>query len=217
MNVTIWIKYYDKNKVKRHFEYTEKEKYVDFDIEEKKLSDLRLAFIDKSYDGEGKIYYDLSTGKLWRLAKIKDICVDEGTFNSPLNALKWWRKNGSWNFPREFLDGEYPDFNRMFKRATKEIAGFLIVNGKLFIETTIPYYVISTFGWGNNSGGTALFVHRSPKGSVPIFDNEWTFSALDGKAAVSRADEVAEERGDTKDVGKFKTLIEVFMPELKYE
>ena len=42
---------------------------------------------------------------------------------------------------------------------------------------------------------------------------ECYFSALDGDAAVSEANRIAQLRGDTKDIGKFKKFIEVLIPQ----
>ena len=51
-------------------------------------------------------------------------------------------------------------------------------------------------------------------GYNPNISRDCYFSALDGEAAVIYANKVAAGRGDTKDVGKFKPLIKVYMPEL---
>lgn len=48
----------------------------------------------------------------------------------------------------------------------------------------------------------------------PNIRNDNYFAALDGKKAVEYANSVAAGRGDTNDVGRFKELIIVHMPEL---
>lgn len=88
---------------------------------------------------------------------------------------------------------------------------YILVDGELYIETAEPRYVINTFGLGHNHGGTGMFVeyHYNPN-----IRNDNYFSALDGKKAVEYANSVAAGRGDTNNVGSFKELIVVHMPEL---
>ena len=213
MKIKTWIKYYDKVKVNRHYEYIEQEEYVDFTIFETTLSALSIAFEDNSFEGQGKIYYDPTTRTLWRKAIIRDICVDEGEFDTPIAALSWWREHGSWFFPREWRDGEYPNKEKMMEAIQKEEQMYLLVDGELYIKTKTPFYHIAIFGLGNNrnNSGTGLFVSFADH---PTIDNEISFNALSGEKAVETANRIAKERGDTNDIGSFKAYIKVYMPEL---
>ena len=99
----------------------------------------------------------------------------------------------------------------MIKMARKETAEYLLVDGELYTQTTEPRYCIYTFGLGHNHGGTALSVDY---GYNPNISKDCYFSALDGEKAVKEANETAARRGDTKDIGRFKAEITVYMPEL---
>lgn len=97
------------------------------------------------------------------------------------------------------------------KEMRKEARQYIIVDGCVWRECGEPRYVVNTFGLGHNHGGTGLFVEKSYNPNIP---NRNYFSALDGDKAVAWANQVAERRGDTKDVGRFETMIEVLLPEM---
>jgi len=86
----------------------------------------------------------------------------------------------------------------------------LVIDGEVWQQCGEPRYEINTFGLGHNHGGTGLFVDHNYNPNIPSRNY---FSALDGDKAVAYANEVAQRRGDTKDVGKFEKMIEVLMPE----
>ena len=96
------------------------------------------------------------------------------------------------------------------KRYQEAAKGFLVVDGAVWRRSGEPRYVVNTFGLGHNHGGTGLFVETGYNPNIP---NTNYFSALDGDKAVAYANKVAERRGDTNNVGKFKKMIEVFIPE----
>ena len=213
MKIKTWIKY-EENYIPprcRKPRYTEKEEYVDAELREVNAENLQLAFEDKSYSGKGKIYfYD---GKLWSKVKLGGfIChPEEYGISTVLEELKWRNERCSWFFPREWRDGEHPDRERMLFAVKNAMGNYVLICGEVYEETAEPRYVVNTFGLGHNHGGTGMFVEYHYNENIR---KENYFSALDGDAAVAYANKVAAGRGDTKDVGKFRKLITVYMPEL---
>lgn len=194
----------------RKLRYNRIEEFVYDNLAETTMENLKLAFEDNSYDGEGKIY--LFRKKLWRKARVRDICCDdEGKFKTPLEAFIYWRAISSEFFPREWRDGEHPDKKKMLKAVRNETKTFLLVDGELYTQTTEPRYVVMTFGLGHNHGGTALMVthHYNPNIRKTAY-----FNALQGDEAIAYANEKANTRGDTNDVGTFEKQIVVHLPEL---
>ena len=98
----------------------------------------------------------------------------------------------------------------LMKKYREEAKRYLLIDGAVWGESGEPRYVVNTFGLGHNHGGTGLFVEEYYNHNIP---NTNYFSALDGDAAVAYANKVAERRGDTNDVGKFKKMIEVLIQE----
>ena len=96
----------------------------------------------------------------------------------------------------------------MIGKAIADMREYLLVDGNLYIKTSVPFYCITTFGLGMNHGGTGLFVHYNRKWRKKEFD------ALHGKEAVQKATEIALQRGDTESVPHFHEMIVVHMPEL---
>jgi hypothetical protein len=71
---------------------------------------------------------------------------------------------------------------------------FLVVDGEVWTKTTEPRYVVQTFGFGGNHGGTALLTTTYDNSNIAASSY---FRADEFEAARSYAIEVAEERGDT--------------------
>lgn len=213
MKIKTWIKYEESYLPPRcrKMRYRECEEYVDINLAETTMENMKLAFEDNSYSGKGKIYF--FHNKLWTKAKITDICApsDEDIYSSSLDALIYWREHSSCFFPRAWRDGEHPDKKHMVAMARKETRDFLLVDGELYKVTSEPRYEIVTFGLGHNHGGTGMFCSYNYN---PNIRKESYFSALQGEQAVAYANKVAAGRGDTKDVGKFKPFIVCHMPEL---
>lgn len=212
MKIKTWIKYeehYLPEKCKK-LRYRKCEGYVNITLAETSSDNLRLAFEDRSYEGQGKIY--LYNGKLWRLATIRNICAggeDEYGYHTPLEALAYWNEHGSKYFKFDF------DRERGMKTSKAAVIGqaradmnkYLLVDGELYVMTSVPFYTISTFGLGSNHGGTGLFVSY----------DKWKhkeFDALHGKEAVEKATKIALGRGDTDSVKNFHEMIVVYIPEL---
>lgn len=214
MKIKTWIKY-EEGYIPprcRKMRYRECEEYVNTNLQEVELSDMQLAFEDKSYFGKGKIYF--YHGKLWCKSKMNDICAgedDEHGYHTPLEAFIWWKEHSSCYFGNRWDDGVHPDKEVIMKRLRKDMKKYLLVNGKLFQQTPEPRYVINVFGLGHNHGGTGMFCEYRYN---PNICKDSYFPATEGEAAVAYANKTAAERGDTKDVGKFKPFIIVHMPEL---
>ena len=194
--------------------YNEREEHVDINLSEVTMTDLQLAFEDFSYNGAGEIFF--YKGKLWRKSSIRDICAggeDEHGYHTPLEALAWWNEHGSRYFCCRYPDHDeqYTSRKAMLKKARSDMRGYLLVDGELYQVTTEPRYCIYTFGLGHNHGGTSLSVDYRYNPNISKFRY---FSALQGEAAVSEANRIAQMRGDSKDVGRFKAEIKVYMPEL---
>lgn len=215
MKIRTWIKYEESYIPPRCRKprYKECEDYIDINLSEATMSDLRLAFEDSSYGGAGKIY--LYRGKLWKQAKLSNPSIaEEYGFKTPLDELLYWHENCStyfrFSFDREHY-GKDTSRQAVVKKARDDMKRFILVDGVLFERSGEPRYCIYTFGLGHNHGGTALSVNY---GYNPNISKTRYFSALQGVEAVAEANRIAQGRGDTDDVGRFKAEISVFMPEL---
>ena len=213
MKIRTWIKYEESYLPPRcrKSRYRECEDYINVNLKEAAPDEMRLAFEDNSYSGKGKIYY--YKGKLWSKVKSGNFMCnpEERGIKTPLEELKYVNAHCSIYFPRSWRDGEHPDKERMMSAARKAIKNYVLIDGEIYEQTAEPRYVVNTFGFGHNHGGTGMFVeyHYNPN-----IRNDKYFSALDGKKAVEYANSVAAGRGDTNNVGKFKEMIIVYMPEL---
>lgn len=213
MKIKTWIKWYESYLPPRcrKLRYRECEEYVDINLAETTMENMKLAFEDNSYSGNGKIYFFRK--KLWTKAKITDICApsDKDRYATPLDALIYWWERSSWFFPRAWRDGEHPDKKHMVAVARKETRDFLLVDGELYKVISEPRYEVVTFGLGHNHGGTGMFCSYNYNPNI-CKDNY--FSALQGEQAVAYANKVAAGRGDTNDIGEFEPFIICHMPEL---
>ena len=213
MKIKTWIKYFEGYVPPRcrKTRYEEKEEYVMATLNEAKLSDMKLAFEDKSYSGKGKIY--AYKNKLWVKTKFTpDAYSKEDRYSNALEHLKWWNEHGS----EFFVSSRYP-YNEFAGRsvAMKEVRRFMskymLVDGELFEKTSEPMYCIYTFGLGFNHGGTHLAVDYFFK---PTIDPSAYFNANQSEEAVAEAKETALARGDTNSVDTISANIVVHMPEL---
>jgi len=219
MKIKTWIKFEESFLPPRcrKLRYRECEDYVDVNLKEIAKTDLQLAFEDNSYEGKGEIYH--YKGKLWCRVKMPNSsivrdCAKEGIeINTPLDYLVWCHSNCSSFFYLSWDRERGIDTSRdaVMKRVKKSLKRYLLVDGVLYISVSEPRYVINTFGLGHNHGGTGMFCeyHYNPN-----ISKERYFSALEGEQAVAYANMIAERRGDTKDIGKFKPFIICHMPEL---
>ena len=162
--------------------------------------------------GAGKIY--LYHGKLWAQAKLRNTSwAEEHGFQNPLDELVYNHEHCStyFRFHWDREEGKETTRDAVIKKARADLRDYLLVEGVLYNRVSEPRYCIYTFGLGHNHGGTSLSVdyHYNPNISKSRY-----FSALQGTEAVEGANRIAQGRGDTKDVGRFKPEIIVFMPEL---
>ena len=215
MTITVWIKYEEAYIPERCRKprYKECEGYINAEIKEISFNELQLAFEDNSHGGKGKIYYNEETKSLWTKAVMRDICGGgelEHGYKTPLEALVWWSKNGSKYFSFE-TDRKYygKDTSRENTITTieKDMSKYIIVDGELYIKTSLPVYVITTFG--TDGDGTELFVEYNKTA-----DNEYCFDLKHTEEAVNEAKATALRHGDYDDIDTFKPLVEVYMPEL---
>lgn len=220
MKIKTWIRYEESYLPKkcRKLRYRECEDYVDVDLKEVEKEELRLAFMDNSYNGLGKIYS--YNNKLWYRKKlpneniIEDLQERGFQIHSALDYLIYCNEHCSAYFrfasDRE-IDGKDTSRNAVISIAKAQMENHILVDGELYTATSEPRYVVQTFGLGHNHGGTSLFVEYEYN---PNIRKENYFSALDSEKAVAYANKIASARGDTESVGKFKKLITVYAPEL---
>ena len=218
MKIRTWIKYEESYLPPRcrKLRYRECEDHVYVDLKEVPEEELQLAFEDNSYQGKGKIYF--YKGKLWCAAKppksIMDDLNERGkNIETALDYLVYCQDNCSafFRFAWDRKMGKDTSRESVIKSAKDRMKTYILVDGVLFEQTAEPRYVVNTFGLGHNHGGTGMFVDYYYN---PNIRNDNYFSALDGEKAVAYANAVAAGRGDTDDIGKFKQMITVYMPEI---
>ncbi len=210
MNIKTWIKYeegYLPTKRCKKLRYKECEEYINAELKEISLNDMKLAFEDNSYEGAGKIYfYD---NKLWIPAKRNTNIANNYGTKSALEDLIWISEHCSTYFSFEFDRLQYgKDTSRenTIESIKKDMNNRLLVDGELFETTGEPRYIIMNFGCGTDYS-VGMFVEY---GNFHNYGDN-CFSALDGEKAVAYANDMAKY---TSDFGRFKTDINVHMPEL---
>lgn len=220
MQIRTWIKYEESFLPPRcrKLRYKECEEFVDIELKEVDKDDLKLAFEDNSFEGRGEIFS--YGGKLWYKAEMPPHDITHNVeeygvqIQTPLDYLKWRNEKCSTYFKFAFDRERYgEDTSRkgVIKNAKKDMARYILVNGQLYKLCNEPRYVVMTFGLGHNYGSTGMFCTY---GYNPNLKRSWYFPATEGDEAVKFANEVAEKRGDTNDIGKFHPFIVCHMPEL---
>lgn len=212
MKIKTWIKYEESYLPPRcrKLRYRECEEYINVNLREVPMDELKLAFEDNSYSGKGKIY--LYRGKLWCKEKMYHGAAEYGC-KTALEWLIFCNENCSTFFKfasDRVCSGEDTSREAVVKLARNSMIGYILVDGELYVQTAEPRYCIYTFGLGHNHGGTSLSVDYRYNSNI---SNERYFSALDGQKAVEEANRIAAARGDTNYVGKFEPEIIVYMPE----
>ena len=201
MKVKTWIKFevpYLPPRC-RKMRYRDGEEFVDINLREAAKKDMVLAYEDRSFDGKGKIYR--YKGSLWAKAKLSHLANEpeyKGKIKTALDWLVYWNKHGSAYFYFHFDK----DKSRagMVKKAKKNMAKYLLVDGVLYERTQKPEYFILTFG--GSGDGTGLFVRYPARR-----DCGWRFPANKGAEAVARAKEIAIGRRDFDCAKRFKPYI----------
>lgn len=219
MKIRTWIKYEESYLPPRcrKLRYHECEDYISVNLKEVHKNELQLAFEDNSYEGKGKIYFYKGKlyckGKMPNMSIVEDLRKRGSKIDTPLDYLIWCNENCStyffFHWDRE--RGEDTSREAVVRKARNGVKGYILVDGELYVQIAEPRYEINTFGLGHNHGGTGMFCSYYYN---PNISKERYFSALQGDEAVAYANKVAANRGDTKDVGKFKPFIVCHMPEL---
>lgn len=95
----------------------------------------------------------------------------------------------------------------------KRLRDFVVMNGVVWESCGEPVYYYTTFGLGNNHGGTAMFLTFI---NGDVFDKRYYYLANDRKLAIEDALDCAKSRRDTHDYGRIRNAkenIEVLLPE----
>jgi hypothetical protein len=101
--------------------------------------------------------------------------------------------------------------NDKIAKVRENASRFLIIDDVLHEESGEPRYNITTFGLGNNHGGTGFFIENSYN---PNIREDFYFNALQRAEAIERFKQVALGRGDTESVKKeVRENIQVLIPE----
>ena len=146
--------------------------------------------------------------------------LKENNLNTPLEALVYSHKNCSEYYARTkhydvkniCAPENIETREEIIKRLRNDLRNLLIIDGVLYERTVCPMYRLVTFGLGGCGTSLSLTHYRYPRNAkVGMRGLYW--SALDYEQAIKKANEVAAERGDTQDVGKFKKLVEIYLPE----
>ena len=78
---------------------------------------------------------------------------------------------------------------------------YIIVGDSVYEEIGEPRYCIYTFGLGHNHGGTSFSVDYRFNENIPA---DRYFSALQYEEAIAKACDIANARGDTKSICRFR-------------
>ncbi len=94
------------------------------------------------------------------------------------------------------------------KAAQKVVDQFVFFDNIWWIETDPPVYHYSTFGLGNNHGGTGFFISYVDIKSLAKHDRKFYFTPTQRTKAIETVIKVAAGRGDTNDVKRFQHISE---------
>lgn len=206
MEILTWIKYTECKRAEsakrgRQTKYYQEEDRVPIELAETFINEMVPAFV---VEGDGRVYFWYKN-QLYIQAYESDIWAGNRGY-SALKALEYVNAHCSSYF------GFDPEDTRelMITKAEMAMSKYLLVDGQLYVTVGEPRYHVTTFGCGNNHGGTALMVSNdyNPNCSLDCY-----FSALDADLAIQEAERVARDRGDTNDLGTFRAAITVLLPE----
>lgn len=199
--------------------YNEVKESVFANLRSVSMADVKLAF---GIDWADKFNIYLYKGKLYKEYKLHSGIINE---YGDITALDWfvnYSKIYSIYFSRvkNWSDYPYADYSKyetkddIIKRLKKDLSKLLVIDGVLYECCGFPFYKIYTFGLCGNHGGTGLCVSYvyNPK---LIRVKDWEYSPYKVEDAITKANEVATNRLDTKDVGTFKQYIFCYLPELE--
>ena len=177
---------------------------------------------------QGKITVDIreaDTQEAVLVARVRDyLNMESREINPQVQELrkykgKWYRPVLSYKDKRNLMPKDeliadigrvYLDYDNASKGNEREsmrnkirnnASKYLIVKGVIYRQTYEPAWGVTTFGLGNNHGGTGLFITNPSRISKG-------FNLADKDLAIKEAYEVAMRRGDTESAKRFK--IETF-------
>ena len=120
----------------RKVRYVEKEEFYDAELKEAALSDMDLVFEDDAHRGIGNIY--AYKNKLWAECEFReDDYAKERKYSNALESLIWWNANGSKFFYSRW-EPAHADRKEIIKDVKQYMAGYLLVDGKLFEVCSEP-------------------------------------------------------------------------------
>jgi len=221
IKVEFTIKYYEsyipyRCRKPRYNEVTES---VFANLREVTMADVKLAF---GIDWADKFNIYLYKGKLYKEYKLHSGIIDS---YGDITALDWlvnyihiyssyYAREKDWK-NRDITDySRYETKDDIIKRIKTDLSKLLVIDGVLYECCGFPFYKIYTFGFGGNHGGTGLCVSYMYNPKL-IRVKDWEYSPYKVEDAITKANEVAANRLDTNDVGKFKQYIFCYLPELE--
>lgn len=195
MKINTWIKYtegYLPTKRHRKLRYRECEEYIDVELKEVSLKDVR-----KKYSVEDKIYYEYNNN-IYVKANSRDVSCFE--IDNPIENLKYCNKNCS----KFFGYGKDDTREKMIDKAVNYISEYLIINNELYVKTFRPFYRVYTFGLGHNHGGIGTSLSICEKSYDYYPNEEFIFEASNREKALKYALDTAILRGDTNSIDHIK-------------
>lgn len=221
IKVEFTIKYYEsyipyRCRKPRYHEVTES---VFANLRSVSMADVKLAF---GIDWADKFNIYLYKGKLYKEYKLHSGIIDE---YGDITALDWLVNyihiySSYFSRPKNWNDYSCDDYSKyetkddIIKRIKTDLSKLLVIDGVLYECCGFPFYKIYTFGFGANHGGTGLCVSYMYNPKL-IRVKDWEYSPYKVENAITKANEVATNRLDTNDVGKFKQYIFCYLPELE--
>ena len=114
-------------------------------------------------------------------------------------------------FSHQRIFGLIADEEAAKKELRKKARDYFILDGEVWEQKGEPRYCIYTFGLGHNHAETCVSISTYVNSNIP---KERYFSALEYDAAIEKAVEIAEARGDTNSIDRIKQSekIEVLDP-----
>lgn len=224
MKINANIKYFESYlPTKRHRipRLREVEETVGIELREVQKSDAKLAMTVTDYqsylDSEGKDHFGSMDMDLYAVGqdlftekRDRQGALDKGEY--PLDRFLVDVQDYGMHRVRRTSDADLTK-DYVLQELKKFLNAHLVIDGKVYVRSKEPRYVVNPFGLGHNHGGTGMFIeyHYNPN-----IRKDHYFNALQREEAIAYANRIAEARGDTESVGKFgkHCNIKVYMPEM---
>lgn len=194
-------------------------KVTDFDILPRKNDRYTFDTIEVRWDGK-KLYKEARSesgndkGELYPVESFLS-----SLRNRPTNIYDYQLVVES---GKEYVEGSSiivrNDMEERLEQITSYANAHVIFDNKVWEECGQPYYRVQTFGLGNNHGGTSLFIEWTVAEDHTCIPS-WYYLATERQKAISHAYDVAEKRGDTRDMKeldsdeKVQRNIQILIPE----